>query len=290
MILTKFVDVKIINHNIEHYKKYYPNVKYGDIINIPVDILTMGSHIKLDFMCDDCGTVKNMKYNHYNQRKNDITYLCSKCVKKQTKQYYLKIFGVENCSQLQSVKNKKKKTNLKNWGVENVFQNDEIKKKSQNTCFKKYGKKSYTQTEEYIIKSQKTNLKNYGVEHPQQNKNFHIKQELKNKKSKYYKNLLYTGTYELDFLKYCEKIGILKDVERIYSIPYIYENKQLIYHPDFYIKKINLIIEIKSDYTYRIQENKNLSKKMACEKLNYDFIFIINKNYDIFDEKIKNLK
>ena len=213
----------------------------------------------------------------------------------------LEKYGCENVSSSQIIKNKKKETNLKNWGVENVFQNEDIKEKSKQTCLEKYGVKSYTQTDEYknYIKSLNidynviqekmkiTCLKKYNCEYSAQNIDIFNKTQMIQLKMKYYKDIRYQGTYELDFLIFCDNNNILNELTKIKSLKYFYENKNKIYHPDFFIQKLNLIIEIKSDYYYNLYLEKNLCKQNSCIKQNYDFMFIINKNYDNFIEKVK---
>ena len=51
------------------------------------------------------------------------------------------------------------------------------------------------------------------------------------------------------------------------------------YFPDFYYKEKNLIIEIKSTYYYNKYLNKNLAKQEACISQGYNFIFIIDNDY-----------
>jgi very-short-patch-repair endonuclease len=195
VILTKCVDVKIINHNIKHYNNLGYDVKCGDVINIPVKHLTKGSHYKVKIKCDDCGKIKIIKYNYYNQRKNINKYLCSKCVKKVGNNDIVGIYGVENVSQSNAVKQKKKETNLKNWGVENVFQSEKIKKKSKKTFLKKYGVENFVKTDQYKKQVKITNLKKYGVENPMQNGIIKLKSinnsKLKRKETtlKLYKNI-----------------------------------------------------------------------------------------------------
>jgi hypothetical protein len=53
------------------------------------------------------------------------------------------------------------------------------------------------------------------------------------------------------------------------------------------LPEYNLIIEIKSDYTFNKELKKNLSKQKACLDQGYDFIFIVNKDYTEF-EKLLN--
>ena len=73
------------------------------------------------------------------------------------------------------------------------------------------------------------------------------------------------------------------------SIKYIFDNKNKIYYPDFYYAPLNLLIEIKSEYTFNKELNKNLAKQKSCLDNGYNFIFIINKNYDEFQELLDNI-
>ena len=59
-----------------------------------------------------------------------------------------------------------------------------------------------------------------------------------------------------------------------------FDNKNKIYFSDFYLENKNLIIEIKSSYTFNVDLKKNLAKQNACIEQGYNFIFIIDKNYD----------
>ena len=138
-------------------------------------------------------------------------------------------------------------------------------------------------------KIKKTCLEKYGCEYPAQNIDIFNKTQKTQLKMKYYKDVRYQGTYELDFLIFCEEHNILDEITKI-TIKYFYNEKNRIYFPDFYIKKLNLIVEIKSDYYYNLYLEKNLCKQTACLKQNYYFLFIINKDYSTFLEKIKAIK
>ena len=48
---------------------------------------------------------------------------------------------------------------------------------------------------------------------------------------------------------------------------------------DFYLPDYNLIIEIKSSYTYNYDIERNITKKKYSIENGYNFIFIINKDY-----------
>ena len=130
-------------------------------------------------------------------------------------------------------------------------------------------------------------IKNHGVENSMQLDNVFHKAQLTGLKLKEYKGVRYQGTYELDFLKFCESNMILDKISKIKSIRYFFSGKQKYYHPDFYIKELNLIVEIKSDYYYEAHLEKNLCKKKYCLEQGFDFIFIINKDYGEFSSKIK---
>ena len=57
------------------------------------------------------------------------------------------------------------------------------------------------------------------------------------------------------------------------------------YYPDFYIPKDNMIIEVKSTWTYNIELNKNWLKKEATEQLGFNFKFIIlNSKREMINE------
>lgn len=130
-------------------------------------------------------------------------------------------------------------------------------------------------------------MKNYGVENSMQLDDIFQKGQLTGLKLKEYKGVKYQGTYELDFLKFCDDENILDKVSKTKSIRYLFDDKYKYYHPDFYIKELNLIVEIKSDYYFELHQEKNLCKQKACLEQGHDFIFIINKDYRVFLSKIK---
>lgn len=66
-----------------------------------------------------------------------------------------------------------------------------------------------------------------------------------------------------------------------FFICYFYEIDRK-YFPDFYVKDKNLVIEIKSSYTYEVEKDQNEAKKEAALKSGFNFMFIIDKNYKKF--------
>jgi len=199
-------------------------------------------------------------------------------LQKNMKKTKLERYGDENYHNIE----KSKITNFEKYCFENVSQSDIIKKRKCETSLINYGVDNVLKSDEVKNKIKATCLKKYGVEHPMQNKNIFIKSFLTSNKIHKYKNtdIFYQGSYEKDFLdKYLNKI----EIDKIDKIKYIFDDKIKYYNPDFYYKKLNLIIEIKSDYTLINELYKNLAKQKSCVEQGYNFIFIVNKDYSIFE-------
>jgi len=75
---------------------------------------------------------------------------------------------------------------------------------------------------------------------------------------------------------------IENDRKHIPNVKYMLKKKIHYYYPDIYIKSKNLIIEVKSDYTYNQQLIKNIIKSLAVRKAGYNFEFWI------YTDKAKN--
>lgn len=233
------------------------------------------------------------KYGFDNPAKSEL-------IKEKIKSVNLDKFGVDCYTKTEEYKIKSKISNLENLGVEYPMQSDSVKEKSKATCLEKYGvtysmqsqtvknKIKETNIERYgfpyasqseVIKKRmmNTNLERYGVPYAIQNQKF-LNKSLKLKIKQYNDNLYYQGTYELDFLKKCDELGIIDLVKRGPTIKY----DECVYFPDFFIEKYNLIIEVKSTYTYNLRKIKNERKKLACINRGYNYLFIIDKNYNDF--------
>lgn len=69
-------------------------------------------------------------------------------------------------------------------------------------------------------------------------------------------------------------------IENSLRFQYLDQNlKPHYYFSDFYLPDYNLIIEIKSDYTYTKNKEINLIKKASVLKEKYNFLFIIDCEY-----------
>lgn len=62
------------------------------------------------------------------------------------------------------------------------------------------------------------------------------------------------------------------------------------YYPDFYIPKYNLIVEIKSTYTLQRDLATTMLKENKTREVGYNFIMVMDKKYEKFDEYLRSLK
>ncbi len=253
-----------------------------------------------DGICKECGestAILKLKYNNF----------CSKsCVMKNRHKlgYKERVFTKEITAKSmktiienkrknpflnKEIREKIKKTCLKKYGVDHPLKSKKIREKRSNTCLKILGCSEPFQSEKVKEKSKKTCLEKYGVEYAIQNSDVHKKQV----KSAFYSGInigifqniiYYQGSYELDFLE--KYYDLFDEIVRGPSIKYIFKGENKIYFPDFFIKSINLIVEIKSSYTLR--ENMDRTKELYSKKLGYDFIMILDKNYEKFNKKYLN--
>jgi len=214
----------------------------------------------------------------------------SEYVKKKRKETNRIKYGVDYYTQTNDFKIKSLKTNIKKYGFDSPNKSELVKAKKVESMLKKYGFISNSITEESRNKLKKTNLEKYGVEYPMQFLEFSEKQQKNSKKITYFnEKLYYQSSYEKDFLILCENIGLIDKLSRGPSIRYEFNGKSKIHFPDFYIEDYNLIIEIKSNYYYQKYLEQNIKKMNTCIEIGYNYLFIINKNYDIFRETLNHL-
>ena len=187
-----------------------------------------------------------------------------------TKATNLKNYGVESTNSLQSVKDKKKETFIEKYGVDHQLKIPEVagavaRKNSENaaerlelakeTKLDLYGDENYNNRTKY----KETCVEKFGVENPSQNVAVHAKKMTSQYRTKEFvfpsgKTVRLQG-YECkavaELLKRYNEAEIITETELIPKIEYIgTDGKQHFYFPDIYISKDNLLIEVKSQYTY----------------------------------------
>jgi len=265
--------------------------------------------------CKICG--KDTKFNKTQNKYNEY---CRKCAAKLPSRN-LKISDAwkkKSKDELREINKKKEETVKRKYGITWNLDNPEIYnkwlnsirntvskrrndiiKKRENTCKRKYGVKNTFQLKDRVKEGMK---KKYGVDHPlkvpeikakvtsklnHEEVKRNIKTGGKSPKKMYNEKLHYQGSYEKDFLDYCSEIGILNLVDNGPSIQYVDLNgKKRWYFPDFIIGLT--IIEIKSKWT--LQQDKEINQKIKFSRLSgYDFLLILDKNYDEFNEKLQSI-
>jgi hypothetical protein len=284
MIIDKIVRVKVNNRYLCFYKKLgFGKLKQGDYINLPIEYLPKSSNLEVKVECDYCLGIFIRKYRLYNDviSRGEL-YCCKSCRPKKYRDTCLMKYGVSNTTKLESVKSSIKKSCIEKYGVESYSMLDSFKEAHKIKMLEKYGVDSFSKTSEWLDKQKNTCLLKYGVENASQCPNIFSKQQKSRFEINNFNNtdIFYQGTYEHDFL---EKYYNTYKIEKATPIEYFYDGSIRVYYPDFFLPEYNLIVEIKSTYTFEKYLNKNTAKKEKCIKLGFNFIFIIDKDYKEFE-------
>jgi hypothetical protein len=155
----------------------------------------------------------------------------------------------------------------------------------------KRGVENASQDPEVKTKIKATNLIRYGFESPMHNLDIQAKCQKNAYKFKLYTlpsgNQIKLQGYEpwaLDeLLKTYKEEQIISDRTKVPRIEYIHNEKKHYYFPDIYIPDANLIIEVKSTWTYTCKQDITVAKADATKALGYIF------DLWIFDIKGKRL-
>jgi hypothetical protein len=277
MILDTSIKVKINPSNYKYYlNKGYIFNKCGEEITVNVIDLPVCSHVKINCKCISCESEKKIAYYAYNNYiKNHGFYTCYKCCMIKNKLTSNEKYG-GFYSSTKKYRDSINNTILEKYGSSENYSNY-IRNITKIKVNEKYGVDNVFMLDSIKDKIKSSFIRKYKVEHALQNQYFFDKSQKSGFKVKEYNGIKYQGTYELDFLIFCEKMNL--DVSKHKSIIYYHNNKSKIYYPDFYLKQYNLIIEIKSSYYYTKEIEKNLLKERYSKELGLNFLFIINKEY-----------
>lgn len=289
--------------HISKYKDLGYDCKVGETISIKIEHLSFYSKCKVNISCDICESFNKINYTNYNKLiKNNGLYRCFNCGKEKAKLTMFDRYGVDNPTKSKEIvekiqkkyneKSDKEKNKIVEKQKDTMFNRygswftstDSYKEKILNYSINKFGLTDYRSSDEFKNKVKKTLMDKYGVDYIS-----HISHKnLKFKKARFGKkingfhessDLTYQGTYELDFIeKYYKKV----EIKKIDPIKYHLNENTHYYHPDFYLPNFNLIVEIKSSYTYNYDLERNLTKKDYSIKNGFNFIFIIDKDYSDF--------
>lgn len=229
-------------------------------------------------------------------------------IQKKRKSTNVKKYGVDIASKLPEVIEKNKQSHIQNWG-DYAMRNKEIINKRNITCIEKYG--GVGMGSNFLHqKMKKTNIEKYGVEYYSQTSDWYDKC-VESAIEKYGKDWIskvdhinakqQSGGYSYhDFefpsgkvvrvqgyepkaliklvIDYGEDdivVGVQNIIDCIGFFHYVYENETHRYYPDIYIKSENRVIEVKSDYTFNKEKDKNLLKMYSVLNKGINFNFII---------------
>lgn len=181
----------------------------------------------------------------------------------------------------------------------NPFNRPEIQEKIKNTCMEKYGVKNPGQIQEVKEKIKETCLRKYGVKNPMQNEEIFKKNKsasLSSRKIYIFPSgrSVFVQGYEprcLDILlQVHSEDDITVDPVEMPIIRYFnpVKNKLCRYYPDIFIKSKRIIVEVKSDYTYKREECVNRAKFNKVIRLGYQFeLYVFGKKELILKETRK---
>lgn len=286
MLLSKEIEIKADWASVKRYEDLgYGKMRQGDLFFIKVEDLKPNSLQLVDVSCDYCNNVFKRRYSEYiRNTKIQGKFSCLKCTNNKYKVTCLEKYGVDNISKLPTTHDKIRETNVERYGVTSYTKLESFKEEHKYKMLSKYGVTSFSKTNEFLVKQRITCLERFGVENASQNSEIFSKQQKKRFEINIFRDteLYYQGSYEKDFL---DKYYDLFEITKVDCINYLFDGSR-VYYPDFYLPKYNLIIEIKSSYTYNRFLEKNNSKQKACLELGYNHIFIIDKNYDDFNKII----
>lgn len=251
--------------------------------------------------CKQFGKVDKKVRFSFNIEKYAINYICKSCYNKQEESrlknklgvinYFQKKYGVDNPFQLEDVKSKIKDSNLSSLGVDNPSKSEFIKQKKEKTFFKHYGVSNYNKLVEVREKARERRL---GKKLSKETIDKILKNRRPYKLKKYIigNKEIYVQGYEnlaLDFLIKTFSLSFDDfEFEDKPVIDYIDNNnkKERRHYIDIYVKSMNRIFEVKSDYTFSLDVENILLKKQFAIKQGYDYSIIIMDSKDGYDNCI----
>lgn len=157
--------------------------------------------------------------------------------------------------------------------------------KLKNNCMATYGVEHHIQRPDVQSKIRAAMKTNWGVEHALQNKALFEKMQKSSATRVLYKlgkRIVEIQGYEpaaLDWLKTNTSIKARQIFcggdTKVPTINYSYLGKECSYHPDIFIPHLNMLIEVKSVYTYKAARKRNIIKAKACKAQGYNFRFLV---------------
>lgn len=253
----------------------------------------LNTHDEVEFICF-CGNPAKTTFNKFLQGARCNT---PKCIQQRYKETSMENYGVEHPTQSKEVQDKIRNTSMKNHGVPHPMHNEEIKNKAiQNqkaTVMERYNVDTIMKVKAFRDLCIQSCIEKYGSENPMHNSE--VSQNALNKACKGKTFTFPSGRTEhmqgyepeamdllLDFYDEDEIRTKRSEMPEIFYVGDDARYKR--YYPDFYIPNENLIVEVKSWYTYQNNFRNTDVKRKACEYLGFEYILIM------FNEKKELIK
>lgn len=222
------------------------------------------------------------KLRAFNQEKYGVDWLTSSSYfQEKAQETWIEKYGVSNPSQNKEIRQKQE--NIYRQKYDGLgLQSSQVQEKVKQTCIERYGVENPFSNTEIQEKIAKTNILKYGCLHPIQNQDVAIKifRKAISKKPYTFENgdIVSVMGYEHFALDILQKNFLREDIIVEHDLPkimYDFDGKTSRYYPDIFIKSKNLIIEVKSTYTFESDKERNLRKREASILAGFSFQFWI---------------
>lgn len=210
---------------------------------------------------------------------------CKPCQRKKATENMMTRYGVPHVSQVPAVKAKWRNTLTARYGVDHPSHVPEFKAKAvaamQATWIANH--------DNQVAKTRATCMERFGAPHQMQNATVFKRSQSSLYRTKTHtfpsgRKITYQG-YEFHAI-HClltdpliteDEILSGHDKLKHLSIPYTWNDKQRMYYPDIYLPSLNLMIEVKSTYTWNMSAEQNRQKLLATKAQGYECeVWIIN--------------
>ena len=243
-----------------------------------------GNKDKLFYTCSNCKEEAHVSLSEFNRGRR-----CEKCSRERSKETNLEKYGVENPFQSEEIKARIKENNLEKYGVDHHMKVPEILQKAQDTHMARHGFGFAFHSKESFEKIHITCMERYGVKYPLQNEEIFHKMVMSGYQRKEYVfpsgRIEYCQGYEPRCLDVLLNSGYDED-----DIVVGYSGREAIwynnpitgevsrYFPDGFIISENAVIEVKSDYYYDKDLEKNIAKFNAVVSMGFNVnLYVFNK-------------
>ena len=248
--------------------------RYKDSKSISETIYRIYNNIECRPVCEYCGG--ELKYsNGFRRFCSNACIQNSPAVQEKRANTCMERFGVDNAAKSEKITQQTKETNIKRYGVPVPIQNNIIKEKIKQTCIEKYGVDNAAKSEKIIQQIKETNIKKYGCTCVLQNKeilnNIHQtciekygvesysqSDEYKQKQSKLMsskemqerRNAIQKEHHTFNSSKIEQQFKEYLEQNYPNDFEYQYRSELYPFNCDFYIKSLDLYIEIQGSWTH----------------------------------------